>query len=490
MLLFIIVLLVAGGVIAYVGDRLGTYIGKKRLTAWGLRPRHTAMLYTVLSGGMIAVLTLFALIGYDRTIQRALLYGPQILRENATLKRQYIHQSQQIRIHEAKAAAATVRALDAARQEQLAVTHLKSARGSLQRSQQSLAKRQTELQAARHQFAVVNTGLVATRATLRQARTRLATAQGAVLDAHRHVKAAQAQYDRALGTVAALAHQGDALTARNAILTQQNATIVQQNSALDTRNQQLLNQTTFLQGAHLIFHKGQEVGRRVIPTGLPTDEVRKRLVAFLSDLSAGALEQGATPGSNKRAVRILSPDATGGALSEDDALDALAQSISSDSEAVSGVVVIAIADYNAFGGEQVPLLLQPYDNVLIYSKGDFIAETTIDGTLPEDKILGELQTFLTDRVQPDARSRGIIPRPDPRTGEPTVGEPTDSGQTLALVKQIQRLGPSALVTARAEADTYSSGPLRLDLSATPPPVMPAPPAPAPSSTSPIVRGGP
>ena len=56
-------LLVVGGVIAYVGDRLGTYIGKKRLSAWGLRPRHTAMLYTVLSGGLIAVLTLFALIG-------------------------------------------------------------------------------------------------------------------------------------------------------------------------------------------------------------------------------------------------------------------------------------------------------------------------------------------------------------------------------------------------------------------------------------------
>ena len=148
--------------------------------------------------------------------------------------------------------------------------------------------------------------------------------------------------------------------------------------------------------------------------------------------------------------------------------------------------MIAVAAYNAFGGEQTPLALQPYDDVLVYPKGALIAETTVDGTQPEDKILGDLQAFLTGRVQPDARSRGIIPRPDPRTGEPTVGEPTDSAQTLALVKQIQRLGLNALVIARAADDTYSSGPLRLELSAVSPlptaiPMPPPTPMPPPAS---------
>jgi len=38
----ILVLAVVGGVIAVIGDRLGTRIGKKKLTLFGLRPRHTA----------------------------------------------------------------------------------------------------------------------------------------------------------------------------------------------------------------------------------------------------------------------------------------------------------------------------------------------------------------------------------------------------------------------------------------------------------------
>ncbi len=474
MFLFVVVLLIAGGVIAYVGDRLGTYIGKKRLSAWGLRPRHTALLYTVLSGGLIAVLTLFTLIGYDRAVQRALLYGPQILRENAHLEAQDRVQSRLIRVRAAEAAAAAVRAQDALRQaaeaerrQRLVLGRLNVAQEALQQSRGDLARRQAELQAARRQFAVVSAGLGATRATLRQARARLQTAQEAVQDARDNVKVAEAQYGHALGTVADLARQGDVLTARNAALTRQNA-------ALAARNRQLLTQTSFLQGAHLLFHKGQEVGRRVIPVGLPAAEVRRRLTSFLDDLSGIALSGGATDGGNGRAVRVIAQRASGPPVSEGDALDALAQSIAGEDGTARGVVVIAVAGYNAFGGEQTPLLLQPYDDVLVYPKGAFIAQTTIDGSLPEDRILDALQAFLMDQVQPDARRRGVIPRPDPRTGEPTVGEPTDSDRTLALVKQIQRLGPGALVVARAAADTDSSGPLRVDLSASPSPATPAP----------------
>ena len=72
---------------------------------------------------------------------------------------------------------------------------------------------------------------------------------------------------------------------------------------------------------------------------------------------------------------------------------------------------------------------------------------------------------MKESVGTAARRQGVIPRPDPETGEPTVGERTDSAKTLALVKQIQRIGSGALVIARAAADTYSSGPLRLDLTA-------------------------
>lgn len=46
-------LMVLGAVIAYVGDRIGTRIGKKRLSILGLRPKNTAVIVTVVTGMLI-----------------------------------------------------------------------------------------------------------------------------------------------------------------------------------------------------------------------------------------------------------------------------------------------------------------------------------------------------------------------------------------------------------------------------------------------------
>lgn len=57
-MLYIIVSIVLSGVIAYLGDALGSKIGKKRLTFLGMRPRTTA-LFIAISTGIIITLTTF-----------------------------------------------------------------------------------------------------------------------------------------------------------------------------------------------------------------------------------------------------------------------------------------------------------------------------------------------------------------------------------------------------------------------------------------------
>ena len=49
---------IVGGLIAYIGDKLGSKIGKKRMSVFGLRPKHTSVLLTVISGTMISVITI------------------------------------------------------------------------------------------------------------------------------------------------------------------------------------------------------------------------------------------------------------------------------------------------------------------------------------------------------------------------------------------------------------------------------------------------
>lgn len=69
----ILLLLVIGGAIAYIGNYVGKYIGKRRLTIFNLRPRHTAMTITVISGILIAFLTLGVLLAVSQDARTAFL---------------------------------------------------------------------------------------------------------------------------------------------------------------------------------------------------------------------------------------------------------------------------------------------------------------------------------------------------------------------------------------------------------------------------------
>ena len=56
--LLILALLLLGGALSTLGDRLGSRVGKARLSLWGLRPRRTAVLITVLTGSLISAISL------------------------------------------------------------------------------------------------------------------------------------------------------------------------------------------------------------------------------------------------------------------------------------------------------------------------------------------------------------------------------------------------------------------------------------------------
>lgn len=59
----IIVLIVfTSGLIAFLGDRIGHYIGRRRLSFLKLRPRNTAIVFTIITGILIAILSVGVLL--------------------------------------------------------------------------------------------------------------------------------------------------------------------------------------------------------------------------------------------------------------------------------------------------------------------------------------------------------------------------------------------------------------------------------------------
>lgn len=61
-LILIPLLIVVSGAVAYIGNMVGRLTGRQRLSIFGLRPRHTAHLITVLTGMIITLISIITLL--------------------------------------------------------------------------------------------------------------------------------------------------------------------------------------------------------------------------------------------------------------------------------------------------------------------------------------------------------------------------------------------------------------------------------------------
>jgi len=160
--LLILAVLLLGGVLSTLGDRLGSRIGKARLTLFGLRPRRTAVLITVLTGSLISALTLGLMVGVSERLRTGLFQLDQLegrLRSSRQALQTSIAQLsrsarslQQARHDRQKAEAARSRA---DRDRRLAEDGRRAARDQLQQVQsraQQLRAELTPLQRRRQQL--------------------------------------------------------------------------------------------------------------------------------------------------------------------------------------------------------------------------------------------------------------------------------------------------------------------------------------------------
>jgi len=91
-LILVFTVIVISGLIAFIGDWVGLKIGKKRVTIFGLRPHNTAIVITIISGILIAIITVTILAISSNDVRTA-LFGMEELKE----KLSYLSQEVEIR---------------------------------------------------------------------------------------------------------------------------------------------------------------------------------------------------------------------------------------------------------------------------------------------------------------------------------------------------------------------------------------------------------
>ena len=162
-------LAVMGGVIAFIADKLGSKIGKKRLTVFGLRPHDTSVLLTVLSGVLISLFSI-GILAVSSQSARTALFGMEKLQKEL----------QQLNTEKNNVEEEFNKAMDSLKQKNEAIASLdekiKEVNAAKSEAENNLAYANHNLSEVREQYQATQENLVTTRkevASLTEARDKL-----------------------------------------------------------------------------------------------------------------------------------------------------------------------------------------------------------------------------------------------------------------------------------------------------------------------------
>lgn len=211
----------------------------------------------------------------------------------------------------------------------------------------------------------------------------------------------------------------------------------------------------------LTFGAGEEVARITVPGGTRAKDADAALRSLLR--TARVVAEGRGAKGHKAGVRTFEvADVMDRLVPETETrvtADALKQVVvDSATGRVQDMVLVATSSLNAFRGEPVALDIAVLPNPMVYRRNETVAEARIDGSLAEDRILGQLSDFVGNRVRERAVQDQMIPRAN--TAAP-FGEvpPLD---VLSLVRDVKKAGRTVRVQALAGKDTHAADSLKLE----------------------------
>jgi uncharacterized protein (DUF3084 family) len=159
--ILVFVILVLGGVIATVSDRLGTKVGKARLSLFKLRPRDTAVVVTVMAGSILSAITLAILFATSKPLRTGVFQIDEIQKRLNQARRELKETTQEKNRVETE--------LDGARAAQAQVkANLEQINQSLQTANAEQARTEKKLNSLRAQLNSVQAAKSKTQEQLSQ----------------------------------------------------------------------------------------------------------------------------------------------------------------------------------------------------------------------------------------------------------------------------------------------------------------------------------
>ncbi|MFH7024866.1 MAG: DUF3084 domain-containing protein [Heteroscytonema crispum UTEX LB 1556] len=479
--ILIAAILIVGGVIATVGDRIGTRVGKKRLSLFKLRPKNTAVLVTIFTGTIISASTLAILFAADEGLRKGVFELENIQRD---LKQK------RVQLKKTEAEKAQIEAQrDQARKEQA------KAQQDLQAINQSLQIAVDKQQKTQAQLNVTTTQL--NRTVNQQAQT-----QARLQDTQQQLGQVIAQYQQAIGELenvsaqrkkllsemdrlkaerqilfneakAAIERRDRELAKRQENIEQRDRKIAELDKLVQERNLQItgreqviaqrenrLKELEAQQGSleqevarlekyyqsfrdlrigKLALIRGQVLAAGVLSVNQPTS-ARQAVIRLLQEANQNANLELTEPNANPANVQILHVT--------QERIEQLTKQINDGKEYV--VRIFSAGNY-VRGEKQIEFFADAARNEMVFTGGEVVATTTADPTTMTSYQLRQRLELLISASQFRARNAGIVENVQ------------IDGTFIRFIAELRQYDQPVDIKAVAAEDTYTAGPLKVRL---------------------------
>ncbi|MBO1347078.1 MAG: DUF3084 domain-containing protein [Hormoscilla sp. GUM202] len=454
-IILIVSILLLGGVLATLGDRIGTKVGKARLSLFKLRPQKTATLVTIATGVMIAGTTLGILFATSEPLRRGIFAYDRTLKKLRAAHRE-LKETRVQKIH--------------------VETQLAQARDRHAAVQQHLDEINQSLQAALAQQGVTEAKLAQAHAQLSRVSGQMETLGAEITQLQRERQELIGQRDEVKRQIARL---NQAIAQRDREITQLDKHIADRDQIIGQRDQMIAERDDIIAQRELRL-KGLETEQSFLERQVNMlqqyyqeyQELRLGNVALrLGQILADGVVRILSPTAAKDAVDHLLRQANKAAISQvtyphgnaavDEQVIQITQAeVEQLTNRISNgkdyVVRILSAGNYVYGENAVRVFADVALNKIVFLTNEVVASGSVDASrMSEDEILQRLDLLMASSKF-RARRAGILG---------TTIQIAD-GSPKTLVQFIEHLmitkEPLEIQAVAAEV-TYTAGPLKIEL---------------------------
>ncbi|SJZ47099.1 DUF3084 domain-containing protein [Selenihalanaerobacter shriftii] len=391
--LLFIILIIISGLIAYIGDQIGMKVGRKRLSLFGLRPKHTSILVTILTGILITTITITFLLITSRGVRMALFNMEAMVKELNTLSRKV--EVKDDRLSEMQGE------IDAKGKE---LNNLKKQKGNIQK----------QLQQTIDEYKSAKEKLKKSQKELERLTKVKKDLLNKVDDLGQEVKSLE-------GKIKDLNKQKENLEKR----------VDDLSYSLKFVGQKYLNSMT----GDIVYQKGEIIYSKAIQAGKSDKITVESLDKFIMKANQAAVKKGIKENEDDRVIKMY----------EDDLLRVAKTLRQQDQQ----MVVRLIAQKNTLKDEEVLARFKLYEDHQVYRQNQLISRKQINNIDSLQDLEDELESFLTE-INNQAIKDGLIPNSQGKVGN------LNFSRFYSLFNKLQKLEKPVQIKVVAKEDIWRS----------------------------------